>query len=495
MQSVPRCAALAAFVATACAGPRAGRSPAEGGRPWIEIRTAHYTLQTDLSSDDARETALYLERTRAALLAAAWPHAKPPRDNLPAFVLRDDLEFQQMFGMDFTGLFVRGDFSSFILFYGKPGESGWQSRGIGMTLKHELSHHLSAYFLLQQPRWFSEGIASYLETIEISDDGSRATVGYANDRLLRPHRARVQDVLAWTNETPEEIDPQRLYAGAWLLVHWLMNRKLEQFSDFQQRLVNGEQFESAWNRAFEGLQLDRLDHELDHYRAYQTYTVRVPPVEAPISGRSLTDAEVHALRAHLVLSTMQSFEGERVERFQFARREVDEALRQDPGNVSALSSMSELQPSMVEQLARQGVAAHPESDQAWVMLAQALKSAGHSAAEQEQALKKATSLGAQNALAAHSLACLYVDQKKYLAALPLAKRALELAPWSSPAWNTYAAIAFALKSCEEAIAAENRALELIPEGTDRVTERHYRERLGAYQASCRGAAARTGESG
>jgi tetratricopeptide (TPR) repeat protein len=488
MNAVGKCT-VAALIAAGCAGPRVGRSPGQGGRPWLEIRTAHYTLQTDLSPDDARETAVYLERTRAALLAAAWPRATPPKDNIKAFVLRDDVEFQQMFGREFSGLFSRSNLTAFVLFYGKPGESGWVSRRTGTVLKHELTHHLSAYFLLRQPRWLSEGIASYFETIEISDDGSRSVMGFANPTLAGVRPARVQEVLAWTHRTNEEIDPLRLYSGAWLLVHWLMNRKLEQFSDFQQRLIKGEEFNSAWARAFEGLNLDRLNEELAQHREYHTFTVRVPAIDAPAEGRSLADAEVHALRAHLVLSTMGMFGDERVERLQFARREVDEALRQDPGNVSALYSMSRLQPALGESLAREAVAAHPESDLAWVMLAEALRLSSKSPAEEEEALKKAVSLGSENAFAANNLAWHYVNQKRYIAALPLAKRAMDLAPWSSSAWDTYALIAFGLKNCNEAISAQNRALELIPDRADRGAAKSYQARLDSYQARCQGAAA------
>ncbi|HXN40170.1 MAG TPA: hypothetical protein VN918_00180, partial [Myxococcaceae bacterium] len=304
MDAVRGCIVFAAaLTAAGCAGPRVGRSPAEGGHPWIEIRTAHYTLQTDLSPDDARDTALYLERTRSALLAAAWPRAKPPEDNIKAFVLRDDVEFQQLFEHAFGGIFLRHNFTQFVLFYGRPANAGWFSQRVGTTLKHELTHHLSAYFLRRQPHWLSEGIASYMETLEISDDGESAVVGFSNPQLLGVPPARTQDVLAWTNRAPD-VDGMRLYAGSWLLVHWMMNVQPEKFGDFQQRLNKGEEAESAWKNAFPETNLDKLNDDLRHYREhgqYRTLKVRVPPVDTVHLGRTLEDAEVHAIRAHLVL--------------------------------------------------------------------------------------------------------------------------------------------------------------------------------------------------
>jgi tetratricopeptide (TPR) repeat protein len=491
MDAVRGCIVFAAALfAAGCAGPRVGRSPAEGGHPWIEIRTAHYTLQTDLSPDDARDTALYLERTRSALLAAAWPHAQPPEDKIKAFVLRDDVEFQQLFEHAFGGIFLRHNFTQFVLFYGRPANAGWFSQRVGTTLKHELTHHLSAYFLRRQPHWLSEGIASYMETLEISDDGESAVVGFSNPHLLGVPPARAQDILAWTNRAPD-VDGMRLYAGSWLLVHWMMNRQPEKFGDFQQRLNKGEEAESAWKNAFPETNLDRLNDDLRHYSEhgqYRTLKVRVPPVDTVHLGRTLEDAEVHAIRAHLVLQTKGMFKDESVERIQFARREVDEALRQDSGNVSALLSMSELQPQMRESLARRAVAAHPESDAAWLMLAEVLKSQKQSVPELENALKKATSLAPQNAIAANDLAWLYVSQAKFLAALPLSKRALQLAPWSSPAWDTYASVAYGLKNCVEAAAAERRALELIPERSGRSGGDSYVKRLQSFQTGCQSTA-------
>jgi tetratricopeptide (TPR) repeat protein len=283
----------------------------------------------------------------------------------------------------------------------------------------------------------------------------------------------------------------RLYAGSWLLVHWMMNRQPEKFGDFQQRLNKGEEAESAWKNAFPETNLDRLNDDLRHYSEhgqYRTLKVRVPPVDTVHLGRTLEDAEVHAIRAHLVLQTKGMFKDESVERIQFARREVDEALRQDSGNVSALLSMSELQPQMRESLARRAVAAHPESDAAWLMLAEVLKSQKQSVPELENALKKATSLAPQNAIAANDLAWLYVSQAKFLAALPLSKRALQLAPWSSPAWDTYASVAYGLKNCVEAAVAERRALELIPERSGRSGGDSYVKRLQSFQTGCQSTA-------
>src|SRR5262249_23306481 len=150
---------------------------------------------------------------------------------------------------------------------------------------------------------------------------------------------RVQELFAWNED---DVDPARLYAGSWLLVHWMMNRKLDQFGDFQQRLVKAEEPTSAWANGFSGRSLDGVNEGLRSNRehgTYGTFTLRLPAVDPPTPERLLPEAEVHAIRAYLVLHTRGLFQDEAVERLQFARKEVDEALRQDAGNVSALLSM------------------------------------------------------------------------------------------------------------------------------------------------------------
>src|SRR5687768_5993592 len=47
--------ALVAASSVGCVAPRLASCPAEGGRPWRELESRFFTLQTDLSSEEARE--------------------------------------------------------------------------------------------------------------------------------------------------------------------------------------------------------------------------------------------------------------------------------------------------------------------------------------------------------------------------------------------------------------------------------------------------------
>ena len=86
-----------------------------------------------------------------------------------------------------------------------------------------LAHQLSAVLRLRQPRWLSEGIACFLETVAIIDDGPAATVGAPNETPPPPlHavglRCPARQVFAWkrrdrdygAGSTPTSLGPRPL---------------------------------------------------------------------------------------------------------------------------------------------------------------------------------------------------------------------------------------------------------------------------------------------
>ena len=174
--------ALLTCSSVACLGPRFATCPANGGQPWVELESDHFVLQTDLPPEQARQGVEYLERTRAAMLAAAWPAAlKQEMPRLTVHVLADTSQFESIFPRRVGGVFSRNGDEPFIVLAGAP--DSWEQRFTGLsdvtssTVKHELAHYLSSYFLLRQPRWLAEGLAQFLETLQLSKDGRTAVLG------------------------------------------------------------------------------------------------------------------------------------------------------------------------------------------------------------------------------------------------------------------------------------------------------------------------------
>nr|WP_246356670.1 tetratricopeptide repeat protein [Pyxidicoccus fallax] len=487
-------------------GPRFTRCPGEGGRPWVRLDSEHYSLQTDLPAAEAREAIQILERTRVAMLAAMWPAALTrPMPKLQVYVLQDGREFEGLYPRRVRAFFFRSDTEALIVLPGRPGS--WQRPFIGFSkasesrLNHELAHYFSTYALLRQPRWLSEGMAEFLETMRVSPDGRTAVVG-------APHLAAFRDMYAilahsrnwkvnergWWMErvftwdrsleaNEEDRKVGAMYAGSWLLVHWLYNKHPREFAAYQALLARGVPPDEARREALPELKSPALDGVLFDYlrrRRFPEHTVQVPPIGASFVEQVLDDAEVHAIRAKLAalaagMAHREPFIGNR---WKLSRDELNEALRLDPNSLLALTTKLRAAPEAERPaIARAAVEAHPHESEAWLLLASALGPDPATRNEQEAAYKKALELEPLSAYAATGLAWMYVKQGRIEEALPLARWSVGLMPWSTYALDTYAMALAGSGACAEALQTEQRALELLQEEGDPDMEKVLRERL------------------
>jgi hypothetical protein len=159
---VPVVIVVAAWGAAGCATLPA--CPAKGGPAWRELTSAHFRVRSDLDQEDARETVRRLEEIRASMLATLWPGAPDPPNRTEVIVLRSRIEFM-VFARDpqvppvLWGLrSERPPLPPTLIF------SGTDYRTMGV-LAHELAHDLSRWYMPMQPPWYSEGIATFLETL------------------------------------------------------------------------------------------------------------------------------------------------------------------------------------------------------------------------------------------------------------------------------------------------------------------------------------------
>lgn len=498
---------------TGCLGPRFARCPGQGGSAWNEVESDHFTLQTDLPMEEAYKAASYLEQTRAALLAAAWPAiTQRQMARVTVYVFADRGDFENLFPRRIAGLFSLQGNEPFIVLHGRP--DSWEERFSGLsdasssTLKHELTHHLSSYVLLRRPHWVSEGLAQFLETLRLSKDGRTAVMGtphidaavymkkvldLSGRGLLRDRDWSMRNVLTWDDRPSDAYADWELatqYSGSWLLVHWLYNTRSEDFAKYQVRLAQGKDPSRSEAELLPELSSPKLETMLLDYLksgSYRELTVQVPPVANGFSERPLDDAEVHVLRAKLALTASSMAKEGAKARLELALAELEEALRLEPGGLLALEmKMGDVPREQRLSLAREAVAAHPLEGRAWLLLANALgERTPAEAAERESAFKKVLELTPRDASAANGLAWMYVLQKRYEAALPLATQASELAPWNAAILDTYAMAAAGLGRCPEAILAEQRALDMLQEHPNERLEKEFRARLARFTpAAC-----------
>jgi tetratricopeptide (TPR) repeat protein len=474
----------------------AGASADNGPTGWTEVRTAHVTLKTDLRPEEARRAALAVERTRAALLAAAWGGAKLQAERIEVVVFARQPDFLHYFGRDVGGIFTHGQIPPTAFLYG-PAEK-WERRATlaldetTSVLKHELVHHLAAFVYRRQPRWFSEGLAQYLETLRISEDEKTAIRGEVNLQSLAAYRAfrvSIADVFAWGGkfDAQDETKTAGLYAKSWLLVHWLNNAHPEEFARYQTLLQKGIDPDKAWKVAFPSLTNDDIEVQLHQYvdhGDYRYFVIPIPPVDGILAERSLPSADVHAIRAKAAL-TGGSILVNGSTQFADAQTELAAALTDDPANVRALQMKLELvKPEERASLGRRATEAHPDDGLAWLLLAEALQGVPGSWDEQAQAYQKAMGLLPDNPLPFNNLAWMYLQTGRAQDALPLAVSAVRLAPWEPSMLDTLGGVLAAVGRCSEAVSVQTRAVDLLPETTSAKSRAGYTARLADVQKKC-----------
>jgi tetratricopeptide (TPR) repeat protein len=483
----------------------AGVARADSG--WREIQGPHVTLRTDLSSGAAKEAAVTVERFRAEIIAGAWPRATlPSADRIEVTVFANGLDFEHHFGRNTLGVFFH-DLPPYAILYGNPDR--WEhrasaaSRETTSVLRHELVHHLAASIYRRQPRWFAEGLAQFLETVRVSDDGKSVVVGAVNLEALRKYHAfrslRVADALSWSAklDSMPEGTVHGLYGLSWVMVHWLYNAHPQQFDQLQGLLARGIDPDKAWKIILPGLNTPDIDEALHLYVKHGDYTEFLAPFTPPapaLTETALSEADVHAERARVALAAARHGSDPAPHREE-ARRELAQALAIDKANASAL--VLQWRASPPEQraaLARTLTTTHPEDGRGWILLAEGLRDPA-SVPEREAALRKAMALRPDDPTPLNNLAWIYVNQGKATEAVPLITRAVQLAPYDPNMLDTLAAVQAVLGRCSEAVTTEARAIDALPEGVPAAVRHDFEARMQKYRTVCTSPPAATAGGG
>ncbi|MBI4817824.1 MAG: tetratricopeptide repeat protein [Deltaproteobacteria bacterium] len=346
----------------------------------------------------------------------------------------------------------------------------WSNGPPMAVLTHELAHHLTAFAFPHQPRWLAEGLATYLETMELidlpsdsGDSGGRgrfvARIG-AYDRRLRSLQRitpSLEELWRWDRSNARESE---LYAGSWFWVHFLLNRHPEKFGAWLARLSTSDAPKQAWAAVFESVQDEQLVREASRYQdggAYDVLEYQLERVDTPIVVRKLSNARVHLLRAQLVDTGTASKDA--------VRAELAWATKLDPEDFEvriARVAMTDSS-SVALDAVRAIVATHPREGLGWQALGDALGVASSPVAERIRAYQRAIELNPDDARSLGQLAVLLSSIGRAAEAEPLAAEAVALRPWESWVWLSYAVTCVSSSRWEEAGAAVTRATALAYE--------------------------------
>jgi len=466
---------------------------------WVRVTSAHFTVDTDESPADGRKVVTYLEQVRGALLAAAWPRAQVTReDRADVVVMSDDVAFTDLFGRNTDGLFVGTGRTSLIVLHGNPDhwehKASLAAEGSTSLLKHELVHRMAAALGVRQPRWLAEGLAQFLETIQIAPDGKSAQLGMVNLSGLQRYKAfrsvGVADALAWqgTLDQYNETETAARYGVSWAMVHWLFNAHPQEFARYQLESIKGATPTQAWSVAFPNLSPAEADRALFQYIAhggYNVFTVQTPATAAAVpKEEALRSADVHAIQARLDFVAAGGMKEGSQERLASGREELAAALSDDPTNLAALKlSYSLATPAQRPAIARRATTAHPQSGDAWLLLGESMESASNSE-ERQQAFLKAATLSPDDPTPLNELAWARVTHGEAAQALPYAMKAARLAPGDPAVLDTLAAAFAGVGRCPDALATETRAIGFLPDNASPAMAKGYRDRLEKFRTAC-----------
>jgi tetratricopeptide (TPR) repeat protein len=361
------------------------------------------------------------------------------------------------------------------------------------ALVHELAHYLSSFIFLNAPRWYAEGMASYMAMTQVSPDNKESILGMPNLAYLKYVKAHgvlpLEQLWRW-DERPTLDDPQTQageYASSWLWVHYLLTVHGERLGRFHTAMNRAEDPRQAWDESLG--KVKNLEKGLQVHATARSYTARsypLRPMDTRMEVKLLPPAEVYAVRARLHVSGLSSLSQE--ERTQRARLEVQQGMKEDATNVEVALAQSMLLETPQERLklAQELVRARPDAAQAWTLLVRALRATNAPTPELEKAVMRASELQPDSLSTLADLVEYYLDRKMFEQALKPAGRAVDLAPYSSTATNLYAEVLLALGACKPGLLYLRRTIELV---RDKPDAQQYlgplSRELTAYDSACR----------
>jgi tetratricopeptide (TPR) repeat protein len=476
-------------LACGCASaPARVAGPDEGGPTWREISSAHFAVKTDLPSAEGAEVVQFLERTRTALLASLWPQAASPPGQLDVVLLATEAEYGE-FAPPTLGAFVAG-----IGPYRMMVAAGTVDRlYLYGLVSHELTHWLSAFILQRQPKWLSEGLATYAETMRLSLLDPRVLLGMPHPGRYPVWRSRpvpLADLIRKSSSSHfTAVDPQAdaYYASAWMLTHYLINAQRERFVAFQQHLAFGDDPDNAWVQTLGALPAGQLDADLQRYGSSgvtRTYALSVALVAAPVQERILSSAEVHVVRAKL--RTVSAAAVAKAPDLRRIRSDLEAALASDPWNADALAMMSGFSGwGAIRPRAVHTTVVHPDDWRSWWLAARATSPASPDGQQAfERYMQKAVDLAPEKPWVLTEMARWRAAQGRLAEAVPLAEQAARLAPWDSDTLDALADVALGSGRCPEARASEKRAIENLSEKLPPAAAAPYLDRLVQIEQRC-----------
>jgi len=489
-----------------CSAARAPLTPPEkGGPPWVKLASDHFVVETDVDRSTALAILHRLDEGHAAL---AHVLRRPPRAHdtpVEVVVFERALDFRNIAGQKlnaaaFFSAERPGDFEQRPMIVMHDSDLVDETR---MTAQHELTHRFLHERFASLPPWLDEGLALYYESARVDEDrivlGAPAQIDFSarpyfwtsprdtyEQEEVPLHLAptlrqlteatREEFYAARAKGQPERKESERsaaLYAGAWRLVHLLMNGPnaayRARFMAFLDAVEHGANAREAFLEQL-GLDWNGLDQA---YRAYLSVerpqlaivAYRSAPPAAPPVAETMRARDVHLLWARVMPWTKDGLA--RVE------EQLDAARAEDPRSTDVLrhraaflmfrgdleTAKADLDAALAE------APADPRTLHALLLWHRARAAASREAVRDEPPADIVGQL-AQHAVTAPQLsevAGYYGTHGRVDDAMRFSQRALAADPLCRTCQVRHAVLLFLGGHLAEAMAATDRALAITPE--------------------------------
>ena len=250
------------------------------GQNWIEVRTTNFRFFSNAGRQATRRVAVDLEELRAGLAELTDYDLHAP---IPTFiyVFRGERSFQPFKTIyegrpaAVSGYFIANDDANYIAINADAPDAS-------ALIYHEYVHYVANNNMWYLPVWFSEGLAEFYETFEVS--GDTAYIGLPVLRhlivLRRTFPIPLEELLTVTHSSELYNEAERkgaFYAQSWALVHYLLlgnDARRQQVSVYLDLVRDGVPGDEAFLTAF-STDYDSMEVELRGYLR----SLRLPWIE------------------------------------------------------------------------------------------------------------------------------------------------------------------------------------------------------------------------
>jgi TPR repeat protein len=445
---------------------------------WVEVKSPHFTVISDAGEKRARFVASQFELIRSAL-NRVWPGATTDLgEEVLVYAARDEKSMRELVPESFKGrgairpssMFTSSAFGHFIAMRAdiNPDSQGQINPYITSYWSY-VSLVVRATFGRDLPLWFVRGFADVFSNTVVRDNTILVgqVIPWRLQRLRSGGRPQLEVVLAVDRNSPYMTngDQMELFdATSWALVHYLMlgneAKNLQAFNRFLQAIKNGTHPNDALVEFYGGLDAVRSGHT--NYISQGMYLYQKYQVGADVNPDAFAARTLAAPEMAVALARMH------------AAMRQPELARQQIAAASGAPAAAEIEGILIEteggpkekardaykRASEAGAASFygeyrfaslswPDEDDA---------DARHQLTAIEASLKRATTLNPRfvAAFQLHAQALERLDRADE--ALPVAQRAVVLAPMDPYSHLALARVYWAQSKREDAVASAKRGL-------------------------------------